>query len=200
MARERLTDLVQNYPFWMIDVSPSAAPPFLVLGGPLFGFSAMTMPEVTLEMAPINPLNSMWTQNHVKRAAMGTITLSRGVRVYDDTFFEWMRAAMRGQGAPRRNLLMLQFLGMSVAELVGIGSNSEQADKWTPDAIEAVRVPARAWLLYGCLPTRYKGGADMDASSGDVSIAELDIQPRSFEEFSLGPLDAAVIAGVGALL
>lgn len=52
----------------------------------------------------------------------------------------------------------------------------------------AVRLPARAWLLHGCLPTRYKAGSDFDATSGDVSIMELEIQPESFTEISLGRL------------
>lgn len=45
--------------------------------------------------------------------------------------------------------------------------------------------PARAWLLHGCLPVRYKPGNDFDAGSGQVSIMELDIQIESMEEISL---------------
>lgn len=47
------------------------------------------------------------------------------------------------------------------------------------------RVPARAWVLHGCLPTRYKVGSDFDANSGEVSIAELDLKPELIEEISL---------------
>jgi len=48
-----------------------------------------------------------------------------------------------------------------------------------------VRVPARAYVLHGCLPTRYKMGGDFDARSGEVSIAELDLKPELVEEISL---------------
>ena len=48
--------------------------------------------------------------------------------------------------------------------------------------------PARAWMLGGCLPTRYKPGSDFDASSGEISIAELDVAVESFEEVSLAIL------------
>jgi hypothetical protein len=47
------------------------------------------------------------------------------------------------------------------------------------------RIPARAWILTGCLPVRYKVGSDFDAKSGEVSIAELDIKPELIEEISL---------------
>ena len=50
----------------------------------------------------------------------------------------------------------------------------------------ANRLPARAWLLHGCLPIRYLAGSDFDASSGAVSIQELEVQPEYIEEFSLG--------------
>jgi hypothetical protein len=52
----------------------------------------------------------------------------------------------------------------------------------------AAHVPARAWMLYDCVPTRFKSGGDFDAKSGDVSIAEIDIQPEMIEEISLGSL------------
>ena len=49
----------------------------------------------------------------------------------------------------------------------------------------AARVPARAFVLHGCLPIRYKTGTDFDARSGEISIAELDIAPELVEEISL---------------
>jgi hypothetical protein len=49
----------------------------------------------------------------------------------------------------------------------------------------AARMPARAWLLHNCIPTRYKTGGDFDAKSGEVSIMELDVEPETFEEFAL---------------
>ena len=48
-----------------------------------------------------------------------------------------------------------------------------------------IKIPARAFLLKNCIPTRYKTGTDYDASSGQVSIQELDVQPETVEEISL---------------
>jgi hypothetical protein len=50
----------------------------------------------------------------------------------------------------------------------------------------ATRIPARSWLLHNCLPVRYRSGNDFDATSGAVSLMELEVQPEYIEEFSLG--------------
>jgi len=50
----------------------------------------------------------------------------------------------------------------------------------------ATRIPARSWLLHNCLPVRYRAGSDFDASSGEISLMELEVQPEYIEEFSLG--------------
>jgi hypothetical protein len=49
----------------------------------------------------------------------------------------------------------------------------------------ALRVPAKAWLLQGCLPQRYKVASDFDASSSSISIQDLEISVEFFEEISL---------------
>lgn len=49
----------------------------------------------------------------------------------------------------------------------------------------APRMPAKAWMLYGCIPTRYKTGGDFDASSSDISIQELEMQYEYFDEITL---------------
>lgn len=47
------------------------------------------------------------------------------------------------------------------------------------------RVPAKAWVLSGCIPTRWKAGGDFDAKSAEISIAEIEVQPDMIEEVSL---------------
>lgn len=49
----------------------------------------------------------------------------------------------------------------------------------------AARIPARAYILYGCIPSRYKAGSDFDASSGDMSIQELELQVEMVEQIAL---------------
>lgn len=49
----------------------------------------------------------------------------------------------------------------------------------------AARIPAKAWMLYGCVPVRYKPGSDFDASSGAISIMDLDVEVEYFDEIGL---------------
>lgn len=49
----------------------------------------------------------------------------------------------------------------------------------------APRVPARAYYLHNCIPSRYKVGSDFDAMSADISISELELQPEMIEPLVL---------------
>lgn len=48
-----------------------------------------------------------------------------------------------------------------------------------------VRIPVKAWLLGGCIPTSFKGSSDLDAKAADVSIQELELTPSWVDEVSL---------------
>lgn len=235
MARDPSLDILQVYPFWLMDVAPIGALS-LPLFTPLLGFSSITAPEMQAELTEINEVNRLFTKKTIKRARCSTMTLSRGVRFFDSDFYRWITAAITGRpqyqalffpvGGPtaRRDLLLIQFfartplptegigalwtvslsaatLGILAAEagagvsLATIGQLSAisgaqiaQAGAAIEKDIFALRIPARAWVLYGCLPTRYKPSDDFDASSSAVSIAELDIEPEEWEEISLGSI------------
>lgn len=46
-------------------------------------------------------------------------------------------------------------------------------------------VPGKSYMLFGCLPTRYKPASDFDANSSEISIEELDVNFHRFEEMSI---------------
>ena len=50
----------------------------------------------------------------------------------------------------------------------------------------ATWMPARAWVLHDCVPVSYSSGSDFNASSGEVSMMTLEVQPEWVEEFSCG--------------
>jgi hypothetical protein len=181
-SRHPLEDLLQSHRFWLVDLVPSSTFPFFVMGAPIMGFQSITMPEVTLEVDEIKQVNSMYKRYAYSGGSVGAITLTRGARAYDDTFNLWVDRAIRGYDMVPRNLLLIQFTGINVANALGLSVD-------LPTAIQAWEVaqflPGRAWLLWDCIPTRYKAGTDMDAMSGDVSIMELDIQPVAVTEFAL---------------
>lgn len=233
MARQVVSDFLQDSAFWLMDVAP-IEPLAIPIFSPLAGFSTISAPELTLETADITEGNYLFRRKVVKRADVGTITLQRGAKFYDSDFNRWVMAALRGStegfnigsltGAggiggiggptPRRDLLLIQYFRRTAlstvttavtgaalnAALVGTAAAlTGEGALGVAGAVASIglavsplgpfeiypKIPARAWLLTGCLPTRYKTGSDFDAASGQVSIMELDIAPESMEEISL---------------
>ena len=185
MARHRLEDYLQTYTFWLIDTSPSTVAPFFVLGSPLLGFSAISTPEITVTTREIPQLNSLWKHHTIESADVSPITLSRGSKFYDATFYQWIKRSVDGLDVPQRNLLLIHFHGQGFTETADYSGGSVPG-LW-PDIFEGgVRIPGRAWMLWDCIPTRYKAGQDFDATSGEVSILELEVKPVFVEEYSVG--------------
>lgn len=191
MARNRIADFMQNHRFWIMDVVPSATFPFLVLGAPLLGFQSITAPEYTADVDEIKQLNSMYKRSAYSGGGVSPITLTRGVLGYDDTMWQWMLRAIRGNDMTNRNLLLIHFTSISLKETVanvasGLLNSVTPADELPGGAWEGYAfLPGKAFLLWDCVPTRYKAGSDFDALGGGVSIAELELQPWAVTEFSL---------------
>jgi phage tail-like protein len=184
MARSRLADFMQTHRFWLFDVVPSAAPPFYVLGAPFFGFASITAPEYTAETTEIKQVNSMFKQYAYTGGSVSPIVLTRGVRGYDDTMWDWMYRAITGLEVTNRHLLLLHFTSINI--LAGVTGG------WDQSLVEGIELPieagmflpGKAWLLFDSIPTRYKAASDFDAKSGEVSISEIEIQPSSIREFA----------------
>lgn len=78
---------------------------------------------------------------------------------------------------------------VAAAQLAGMAGWTQQD---TPSHLYAnniqipnIQIPARAFLLRDCIPISYRTGSDFDASSGQVSIQELQVQPQYVEEIAL---------------
>lgn len=233
MARSNLSDYLQAYPFWLMDVAP-IEPLALPIFFPLLGFSTITAPEITLETFPVVEGNWFFDKEVIKRAKVSNITLTRASQWYDADFYRWMLVALTGETGgrallpfapatgqvggvtPRRDLLLIHFMSRSpisnpaaaaaaaaAGTLALVGTNAGGATGAAAAAAVtagaaivagtvgfgpfefAPRLPAKAWLLKGCIPTRYKVGSDFDATSGAVSIAELEMAVSYFDEISL---------------
>lgn len=192
MARSRIADFMQTHRFWLMDLVPSATFPFLVLGAPILGFQSITTPEYTAEVDEIKQLNSMYKRSAYSGGGVAPITLTRGVRGWDDTMWRWMKRAISGNDMTNRNLLLIHYTSISPKSVIGniaaaaLGSTLSLADELPGDVWDGYAfVPGKAFLMWDCVPTRYKAGTDFDAMSGEVSIAELEIQPWAFQEISL---------------
>lgn len=181
MARNRLADFMQTHRFWLFDAVPSLAAPFYVLGAPFLGFSSISAPEYTAELDDIKQLNSMFKKYAYSGGSVSPIVMTRGVRGYDDTMWQWMYRAITGMEVTNRHLVLLHFTSIN---LTGGADQSLIPGIELPIEVGAF-LPGKAWLLWNCLPVRYKGASDFDAMSGDVSVSELEVQPEAVTEFAL---------------
>jgi phage tail-like protein len=210
MARSRIADLLQTNPFWVFDAG--------ILGGnvlfptldPSLAFSSVTAPEITVEEREIKTGNWQFSRRYIKSASVGPIVLSRGVRFYDSDMYNWITAAILGKDPVRRSLCLMHFLGVRsdgrTGQVIGgaltgalsglqSGGVASIAQGAVGGAIVGAfinnRIPGRIWMLHDCLPLRYKSGTDFDASSGAVSIQELEIQPEHIVEVTVSTLSGA---------
>lgn len=206
MSRSRLRDVLQSYPFWLVDISPELTPPFFALL-PVYQFSTITAPEVTLTEREINQCNSLYSVKVIESGAVNSLTLTRGATVADGDFWRWIRQCAHGHSNTDKSFLLIQFMnvnfrwdqaggvpaGEALAQLaLGLGSTATgvvttimngipgmKSDAWHP------RTPVRSWLLQNCKATRYKTAGDFDASSSEVSLMEVDLSMEAFEEIAL---------------
>jgi len=185
MPRLRYLDMLQLYPFWCFDASGFAGNPLFSIFDPSFGFSACTAPEVNIELREVQPGNWEYKRRAVKTADVSAVTLSKGARFYDSDFWIWINNAIRGKQPLRRNLVLVHFMGYRPLSATTQADTSGAFPDEVASTCLTTRIPARAWFLSGCLPTRYKAGGDFDAASSDVSIQELELQPELVEEMTI---------------
>lgn len=197
MARQRLFDKMQVYPFWVFDASGIAGNALFSIFDPTLGFSGCTMPEISVETREIKPGNWEYKRRVVQSADVSPVTFSRGANFFDSDFYNWITNAIRGKQPVRRNLVIVHFLSYRpVRAALGNGVGPE-----TGVTSLTERIPGRAWALFDCVPIRYRPGGDFDAGSSEVSIQELEVQPEYMVEMTISTLSPfagrALSASVG---
>lgn len=180
MARIRLDDYMQAFNFWVVDIDPDLVPPFFALA-PSLGFQACSQIDLSVQHNEYRPLDQMHAVHMPESASVAPITLRRGALVGVSDFYDWVEAHEFGLARTRRNLLVVHFLGYGVDMPPGLQAIA--ASIGAPFA-EVVRPPGRAWILWDCVPTRYSSG-ELDATSGEVVIHELELQPEAVTQIDL---------------
>jgi len=198
MSRLRLFDRLQTFQYHLLDVSWSLTiPPFAL--NPLFGFSSITAPEMTIETQEVAEGNHWFKRHVISGGSVTNIVLQRGTTFYESEFWVWFKATLRGQHATiptrpllsgkRRNLMLIQYTGYSMEGANNVSLDIAQTMSAslgflpTPNAVLAV--PGRAWMLLECMPVRYKAASDFDATSGAISIAEIELSVDRWEEIAV---------------
>ena len=130
------------------------------------GFQAVTTPEFTLEHVEYREGTKIYTEKYPGIPSVNDLTMSRGVARKDTAFFDWIVRAIEG-AEYRCDLTIFHFIRGSRS--VSFQSN-DVADTNT-----------KRYVIRNGSPGRVKVAADLDASTGDVSLAEVDVIMERFE-------------------
>jgi phage tail-like protein len=197
MPRTQQADFLMVHKFQLVDVSVTIPPIFL----PAYGFSAVTAPELTLDMQNITEGNFEYPRKVFKKASVNNIICSRGAQLQDNDFWTWIDNYLQGK-RDKKNLLLIQSTMINESSITGsaitnslpgplksIGNSVLGGVSTAASALGfGLTKPGRAWLLKNCSPGRYKAASDFDARTTGISIAELEIVYEWFNEFNTGLL------------
>ena len=190
------SDFIRTMHFHLMDVSMQVP----VVLTPAFGFKSCTAPEIIVQTKEIKEGNFEYKRHVLQSAEVNEITLTQGVRFGNSDFYDWIKDAVTSPSFNnyRRNLLLVQFAQVDTAEAGNSIAGAIDALTSVANAGanlifdtgsiggSSKRIPARAWMLRECIPTRYKSGSDHDAMNAEVSLAELSIKYTYFTEFNTG--------------
>ena len=139
----------------------------------------------------------MYQTHVISGASVAPITMSRGVLPIDSTLYRWLKRSINGSDRVHRDLVLMH--ATNFAPLHQIGSDYKTpSGAPAPNSVKTggdvstpygmFRVFGKGFILHNTLPVRYRAGSDLDATSSEVSVAELEVQPEYITEFSGDPL------------
>lgn len=146
---------------------------YVIGDGTEAGFNSITTPELTVEAAEYREGIRVYTMKFPGVPTIADITLNRGVARYDTAFFNWVLASIEGN--EYRTDMIIFHVQRPALEQVQDTSKGPNID------VTAEGVVSKLYKLYECVPARVKIAADLDASTSDVSIAELDVAYERFD-------------------
>jgi len=125
------------------------------------GFQAATSPELTIETSEYREGIKTYTQKYSGIPSTNTLTLSRGVARYDTAFYVWAIAAAEGREY-RTDLVYYHAM--------------RQGRSYPFDAANDFTMQnSKVYICREAIPARVKLAGDLDASTSDVSLAEVDV-------------------------
>jgi phage tail-like protein len=175
MARAQNSDFLLSFRFQLETIEKKGArdPLAFPIGGGSAGFQSVTLPEVTLEATEYREGIYKYTRKYPGPPTISEVSCMRGVMKKDTAFFDWCISALSG-AEYRADIKILQY---SRGNLPGNDGGVNPAEFKTEDF---AALAARQYNCYQCVPVRVKPAGDLDATSGEVSMAEVDFAPEYF--------------------
>lgn len=141
------------------------------------GFMSCTTPEATTEAVEYREGTFNYARKFPGNTTVSDVTLQKGVTQGNSRFWAWLRVVIEGSGDYRCNMSIKHFNRNVLARPVPPSAGA------IPNATNAATTatPSRTYQLYEAFPIRHKVAADLDASSSDISIMELDVAYEYFD-------------------
>lgn len=177
MARASSSDYLQNFRFHVSTVdTPMPTDPIAFRGdaadspgvGGVAGFQSCSLPEITIEASEYREGTFKYTKKFPGPPSISDVSLMRGVVRKDLAFYNW--AVATNSGGEYRATIKIDQFGRGPIGALTPAENATISD-----------TPARTIICYECLPIRVKPGADLDATSGEIAMAECDFALEYFE-------------------
>jgi phage tail-like protein len=157
MARPQNSDFLQGFRY-QVSTGEAQVKPF----DPEAGFTSVSIPEISLDPVEYREGIYTWTRKQPGIPTVSDISLARGVTQTDTNFYDWIMAAING--AEYRTDLVIKHYhreGMGV-----IGS----------PVVDAIRqTEAKSYFAYEAFPSRCKVAGDLEGTTGDISLQEIDV-------------------------
>ena len=160
-------------------LQPSEAGEGFIAGqGAEAGFQAIPAPELTQEVAEYREGIRTYTQKFPGVPSVNDITLIRGCARFDTSFISWILASAEGDEY-RGDLIIfhIQRPKRDLAISPGAGGSAQMA----ASEIELTDANTKRYILRDAFPTRVKIAGDLDSSTSDVSLSELDVAYERFD-------------------
>lgn len=183
MARAASADFLQNFRFHATTTQlsdPELTNPLERIGqgddnagtGPKgeAGFQTVSIPELSTEEAEYNEGIRLYPMKQPGKPEVGSVSLERGSVLKGTSMFEWVLNAIQGRSY-RVDLTILAFPNVEAPmqpNESSRGSGGQGSDPYDPDNAKKI-------ICYDAFPTQVKPQADMDASSSDISLVEMEI-------------------------
>lgn len=189
MARAQATDFLQNFRFHVetIDRAGTGWNPIDYVrtsagnGGNTAvdsraGFQSCSLPDVSMDAVEYREGTYKYTKKFAGVPTISDVSLMRGVVVKDTVFYDWIIRAVSG-AEYRADIQIKQFTRNNMVLPDGGGEPTYTTGE------NGIIPPncARTYICHECLPTRAKPGADLDATSSEVAMAECDFALEWFE-------------------
>jgi len=186
MARAVSTDFFQNMYFLVTATRPDGLNMLnrTALSGvnAPAGFQSCTVPSVSTDPVEYREGTFIYTRKYPGIPSMDQITLNRGVARLDSAFFAWMRLVNEGSGDYRADVQIKHFhRGVSLTR--PFPTTGGPATNRT--FIDEQAQPGRIYHVAEAFPSMVKLAGDLDGTSSDVSLQEIQLEYEyvEIEEF-----------------